>query len=128
MYSAQRTAAQVPVDCELEKLQQEIAPLKMRQLKQMALDAGIAQARVDDVDDTDDPKAAVHSLILSAHRAKLEAGNRRTCCNEWDEETMTGALQGGEKDAVELVASVLEQTLELLELRLSSATRKERKT
>eukprot|EP01052_Picozoa_sp_SAG31_P002386 SAG31_NODE_84_length_27014_cov_3.743006_13_plen_344_part_00 len=64
------------VEHKLRRMRQQMMSLKMKQLKKMALDAGILDAVVADVDDTEDPKAAIIGLMLKARRAQMLAAPR----------------------------------------------------
>lgn len=57
----------------LESLRAELAPLKLRALKQRAVAHGaIAAEKVDEVDDTDDPKASIIDLLVDAQPGGLD--------------------------------------------------------
>jgi hypothetical protein len=58
---------------ELEVLRAELAPMKMSHLKKRALVVGVDEEVLDDVDDADDPKEAILTLLLDLHRKDLEA-------------------------------------------------------
>jgi hypothetical protein len=60
-------------DAKLEALRAELAPMKMSVLKKRALAAGVDGEAIENVDDADDPKEAVLTLLLELHGKDLEA-------------------------------------------------------
>ena len=58
---------------ELGKLQAELTPLKVSALKRRALAAGVGQEALEEVDDADNPKEAIVSIIVDAHRKAFES-------------------------------------------------------
>eukprot|EP01050_Picozoa_sp_SAG11_P034911 SAG11_NODE_12536_length_698_cov_1.186978_2_plen_102_part_01 len=87
----------------------------MRQLRKRAVGAGVSEEAVDEAEDAEDEKAALIELIVCRHREVGESGRVRA------------VLEGGGEEALELVASVLEQAMEMLEVLASSTPRKDRK-
>jgi hypothetical protein len=61
-------------EAELEALRAALTPLRFSALKKRALEAGVGKGALEDsVDDADDPKEAVVSLLVDARRKDLEA-------------------------------------------------------
>ena len=71
--TAQSAAGEVVVDAELQKVREELTPMKMRALRQKAIEEhGIEKSVVADLmDDSDDPKADLLALLLDAKRSEL---------------------------------------------------------
>ena len=71
--AAQRVlASQVAANPDQDALRAQLTPLRVKQLKQRALAAGVDSKTIEDVDDADDPKEAIIVILLEVAEAAAE--------------------------------------------------------
>eukprot|EP01050_Picozoa_sp_SAG11_P031999 SAG11_NODE_10187_length_848_cov_16.106809_1_plen_282_part_11 len=102
-------------DPALVALVSELRVLRAGQLRKRAVAAGVSAEALDEAEKADDVKAALTALVVGKHREMGASGR------------MVAVLEVGGEDAVELIESVLEHAMEVLETVSVATPRKGRK-
>eukprot|EP01050_Picozoa_sp_SAG11_P017848 SAG11_NODE_2620_length_3168_cov_656.985663_1_plen_474_part_10 len=102
-------------DPALTALVSELRGLRTGQLRKRAAATGVSAEALEEAEEADDVKGALTALVVAKHR-ELGASGR-----------MVATVEGGGEDALELVESVVEHGIDVLESVSSLSARKDRK-